>query len=112
MTNDLMYLRDILERIERIETYTQGGEVEFFQTTLIQDGVIRNFEVIGEAIKQLSPELRQEYPAIPWRKLAGFRDILIHAYRGIDFQLVWNTVEQDLPQIKSYILSIIQSLDV
>ncbi|MFM2026393.1 MAG: hypothetical protein RLZZ339_1108 [Cyanobacteriota bacterium] len=74
MNDDLIYLGDILDRIERIESYTQGGKDRFYQSLLIQDAVIRCFEVIGEAVKQLSPEIRKKYPEITWRKIAGFRE--------------------------------------
>ncbi len=69
MTDDRVYLGDILERIE---AYTQEGTEEFLRSLLIQDGVIRSFEVIGEAVKQVSQELRQNHPKVPWRQIAGF----------------------------------------
>ena len=74
MKDDLIYLGDILDRIERIESYTHEGKDRFYQSLLIQDAVIRCFEVIGEAVKQLSPEIRKKYPEITWRKIAGFRE--------------------------------------
>ncbi|OCR02928.1 hypothetical protein BCD67_03280 [Oscillatoriales cyanobacterium USR001] len=111
MTDDSLYLRDIRDRIQRIEAYTQGGKAEFFQSPLIQDGVIRSFEVMGEAVKRLSPELRQSYPEIPWRQIAGFRDVLIHDYTGIDLDEVWNVVERNLPTLKSKIFEILSETD-
>lgn len=110
MTNDRVFLEDIIERIERIESYTLGGREVFLSSVLIQDAVIRNFEVIGEAVKQLSLELRQNYSEVPWRRIAGFRDVLIHNYLGIDLDEVWNVVELNLPELKERILLILQEL--
>jgi uncharacterized protein with HEPN domain len=110
VTNDRVYLGDILERIERIESYTEGGREAFVKSLLIQDGVIRSFEVLGEAVKLLSMELRQNYPEVPWRRIAGFRDVLIHDYMGIDLDEVWNVVERDLPDLKQKILLILQAI--
>ncbi|MEA5617429.1 DUF86 domain-containing protein [Cronbergia sp. UHCC 0137] len=111
MTDDLVFIKDILERIQRIEAYTKDGKEEFFQSLLIQDGVIRSFEVIGEAVKLLSMELRQNYSEIPWRRIAGFRDVLIHDYMGIDLVEVWNVVELNLPNLKEKLLAILQELE-
>jgi uncharacterized protein with HEPN domain len=107
MNNDLIYLGDILERIERIESYTQDGKEAFYQSLLIQDGVIRCFEVIGEAVKHLSPEITQNYSEVSWRTIAGFRDVLIHNYMGINLDEVWGVIEVNLPNLKDQIRQII-----
>jgi uncharacterized protein with HEPN domain len=77
---------------------------------MIQDAIIRNFEIIGEATKHLSPEIKQSYPEIQWRGIAGFRDVLIHNYMGVDLEEVWNILENELPQIKSSMKDIMVEL--
>lgn len=110
MRDDRLYLSNIKECIERIETYTDDGREIFLQTTLIQDAVIRNFEIIGEATKRLSPELRAAYPDVPWQQLAGFRDVLIHDYLKVNLNRVWGVIEQNLPELKTRVEAILQRL--
>ena len=77
LSNDELYLEHIHERIQRIEACAEEGRGAFEASFVLQDAIIRNFEVIGEAVKQLSPELLEQYNQVPWRRIAGFRDILI-----------------------------------
>ena len=86
---------------KRIAEVTAGGEQEFLTSRLIQDGVVRNLEVIGEATKNLSTELREANPAIPWRQIAGMRDVLIHDYLKVNLSRVWLTVSTDLPELRT-----------
>ena len=86
---------------KRIAEYTAGGEQEFLTSRLIQDGVVRNLEVIGEATKNLSTGLREANPAIPWRQIAGMRDVLIHDYLKLNLSRVWLTVSTDLPELRT-----------
>lgn len=109
MKDDQLYLTNILECIERIENYTQAGQAAFQDSTLLQDAVIRNLEIIGEATKRLSPELCQASPNIPWKQMAGMRDVLIHDYLKINLNRVWQTIEQDLPTLKTTVMALLQS---
>lgn len=106
-----VYLAQIAERIDRIETYVAGGRETFFSEPMIQDAVIRNFEVIGEAAKRVSDDYRMSHPEIPWRSLAALRDVLIHQYEGVSLDQVWQIVANDLPGLKHSIASILPPLD-
>lgn len=106
MRGDLLYLVHILERIERIERVAAEGRDAFLDSDILQDAVIRNFEVIGEAVKQLSPELKKRHPAVPWRRIAGFRDVLIHNYFGVEVAQVWEVIGRGLPELKVAVLAL------
>ena len=106
-----VYLAHILECIEKIERFTKDGKERFFNDELIQDAVLRNFEVMGEAAKRLDDAYRAAHPEIPWRALAGLRDVLIHQYEGVDLERVWAIVEQELPGLKQAIAALLPPLD-
>ena len=102
--DDLVYLNHIKDAISRIEEYVNGLTYNgFIEKYLIQDGVIRQIQVIGEATKKISDNTRQKYPSVPWKDIAGMRDKLIHDYFGIDLDAVWDTVEKDIPILKNEI---------
>ena len=110
MKDERLYLSNIQECIERIEEYTKGGKEEFMATKIIQDAVIRNFEIIGEATKRLSPELRSKYSDVPWQQMAGLRDVLIHDYLKVNLNLVWQIIEQNLSDLKRQVTAILENL--
>lgn len=106
-----VYLAHILECARKIERYTSSGEKEFLTDTMLQDAVIRNFEIIGEAAKRVPETYRRTHSKIPWRLMAGFRDVLIHAYEGVDLKRVWRIVRHDLPVVKEGIEKILPPLE-
>jgi uncharacterized protein with HEPN domain len=110
MKDDKLYLLNILESIEKIEEYTKEGREAFEKSTMVQDAVIRNFEIMGEAAKKISTGTRESYDQIPWKRVAGFRDVLIHDYLGVDTDQVWNIVEKHVPFLKSRIKTILAEL--
>ncbi len=97
----------MIECIDRIVEYIDGGETEFVASTLIQDGVVRNLEVIGEAAKRVPDDLRDSAPSVPWKKLAGLRDILIHQYEGVDLAQVWRIASDVLPPIREALAGLV-----
>lgn len=99
-SRDRPYLLHIRDAIARIERYTGGDRELFLGDPMIQDAVVRNLEVAGEAAKQLSEEARAASPGVPWREVAGMRDKLIHHYFGVDLETVWEVVERDLEPLR------------
>jgi uncharacterized protein with HEPN domain len=100
--SDHPYLAHIADAIAAIETYVAGGREAFMRERLIQDAVVRNFEIIGEAASRLSPALR-DVSNVPWARVIAFRNRLIHGYWSIDLQLVWNVIEHELPTVKAVV---------
>ena len=97
---DAVYLGHIRDAISRIGSYLEGvSEEQFVNTPLLQDGVIRQLEIIGEATKRLSQRLRQSTPQVPWKDVAGMRDKLAHDYMGVDLQAVWDSATIDVPAL-------------
>ena len=107
MKQDYIYLEHILENIKKIEDSVKGvSKLKFDKDSLLIDGTLRRLEIVGEAVKNISEEIRNKYPNIEWRKIAGMRDILIHSYFKVDLDLVWEIIKKELPRLKSNILQI------
>jgi uncharacterized protein with HEPN domain len=101
MKDDLVYIEHILEAINKIQEYTTGlTKEQFIQNELVVDAVVRNIEIIGEASKKVNKNLQQIYYDIPWRDMAGMRDKLIHDYMGVDTEVIWQTIIDDLPVLQ------------
>jgi len=104
-----IFLEHILESIGEIEKYTKNiSKKRFFDSVMIQDAVVRRLEIIGEAVKNLPTSFKNRYPKIPWKKIAGTRDILIHEYFGVNVDLVWKIVNKNIPQLKKQISKLLE----
>ncbi len=104
MKDETVFIEDILESIEKIGEYTDHiTEDEFYRNTMIQDAVFRRLTIIGEAVKNIPPEIKDNYTDIPWKRIAGMRDILIHQYSGVKLERIWMVVKKDLPGLKENI---------
>lgn len=110
--DDSVYLRHVLDACRRIQEYLEGVDrVQFEQNHQLQDGVIRQLEIIGEAVKHVSRGMRSIYPEIRWQGIAGMRDKLIHDYFGVDLEMIWLTAQDDIPVLNRQISSILRGLE-
>ncbi len=99
-----LYLDDILESIQKIEDYTQDlTEEQFSRNTETQDAVLRRLAIIGEAVKHLPEDLKEKHKQIPWKQIAGARDIFVHEYFGVGIERVWGAIHEDLPELKKVV---------
>lgn len=108
--NPLFFLEDIKNSLNKIFKYTEDIDYnQFINNDMIKDAVERNFEIIGEAVKNLPEDFKAKYPNIPFRQIAGMRDKLIHDYFGVDYEIIWKTIKDKLPQFSDDIINIIQT---
>lgn len=105
----LFRVNDILEAIEKIERYLKKTSLsEFKKNDLISDAIIRNFEIIGEASKNVPVAIRKKYSNIPWSQMNGMRNVLIHEYFGVDLETVWHTAKHHLPPLREQLVLLIK----
>ncbi|MBI2672511.1 DUF86 domain-containing protein [Candidatus Woesearchaeota archaeon] len=102
-----LFLKDIIESIENIKKFTKSiSKEEFIKNRLIQDAVIREIEIIGEAVKHISDDIKERYPEIEWKNISGTRDIFIHGYFQVNLEKVWDIVKNNLDNLKQNILKV------
>ncbi|WOB70094.1 HepT-like ribonuclease domain-containing protein [Microcystis aeruginosa] len=112
MNEDQVYLGYILDCIDKIKEYSQGGKLEFFANSMISDAIIRRLQTLAESTQQLSEELKANIPDVDWRNISGFRNILVHDYLGgIDLNTVWDVVENYLDNLREQILRHLESVN-
>lgn len=109
--SDKYLLEYILKCIGRIEEYTEDRREVFFDSPMVQDAVARNLQTLAESTQRLSNPVKERYAGIPWRGFSGFRNVIAHRYLSLDLDVVWNVVEQHLPDLKSSIEEILSSSD-
>jgi uncharacterized protein with HEPN domain len=111
MKDDSIYLRHIIDAFTQVDHYMDGiSHEEFFSNKLLQDGVIRQLEVMGEAARNLSDDFRNEHPQIPWSQMIGLRNRMTHAYFNVNLQIIWEIVRGDLPDLKRKIQCILDNI--
>ena len=105
--SDLAYIDHILDCIRKIRKFSKGLTLkEFEKNELVQDAIIRNIEIIGEASKKISADIKKTYYEIPWKEVVGMRDKLIHDYLGVDTKVVWKTIKEDIPALERHLKEI------
>lgn len=111
MDTDLALLEHVRDRVVRIREYTGGGRSVFFESHLVQDAVLRNLHTIAESTQRLSDRIRATEPDVPWRAIAGFRNVVVHDYLGIDLEAIWSVLERDLPGLAAAVDRMVRAIE-
>jgi len=106
--DDRLYLLHILECIGRIETYIEGGRQSFMESTIVQDAVLRNLHTLTESTQRLSSDLKAKHTEVDWHGIAGFRNVLVHGYLGVDEDRCWDVIHRLLPLLKGAVESMLE----
>jgi len=107
-----LFIKDIISAMKSIEEFVEGLSLdEVREDDKTSSAVIRKFEIIGEATKHVPEDLKEKYPDIPWKRMAGMRDRLIHAYFGVDYRLVWEAIKIDIPELKPRLQQVLAELE-
>ena len=110
--NDKLFIKDIISAMKSIEKFVEGLSLdEVREDDKTSSAVIRKFEIIGEATRHVPDNLKEKYPDIPWKRMAGMRDRLIHAYFGVDYSLVWEAIKIDIPKLKPRLEEVLAGLE-
>ena len=110
MKDDKLYLLHMQECVQRVEKYTAGGRGEFMASDLIQDGVIRNLQIMAESSQRISDERKERHFEVDWFRISGFRNVLVHDYLGVDVEQVWNIIENDLTALKQAVAAMLDEM--
>jgi len=106
------YIKDIINSIDEIEEFTANMIFKsFVEDKKTVNAIIRSLEVLGEAAKKLPEEIRKKYPDVPWKRMAGMRDKLIHEYSGVDLEIIWKTIKEDIPSLEHSIKKMLKNLE-
>lgn len=109
MNQDRLYLQHIRDALQDIASYSSTGREAFLKDRMRQDAILRKLEVIGQAVKNLSESAKSLQPQVPWKQIAGMRDKVIHDYFGVNLEIVWAVVENELPRLRVAISSLLKS---
>ncbi|WP_290623844.1 MULTISPECIES: HepT-like ribonuclease domain-containing protein [unclassified Archaeoglobus] len=108
-----LFIQDMLEAIEKIERYTESVEDlnDFMEKDIVVDAVLRNLEIIGEAARNIPEEIREKYPEIPWNRVVGLRNVVIHGYFVVDLEIIWVIIREQLPELKNVLRKMMGELE-
>jgi len=111
LDTDRVHLEHIRTCIGRVREYTRGDRSVFYESHLVQDAVLRNLHTIAESTQRLSDRVKATEPDFPWRAIAGFRNVIVHEYLGIDLEVIWSVVKRDLPRLDEAVDRMIQAVE-